>query len=256
MNMPINQPFTIATNLNSMNYAGDLANKLKSNLPKESGELVAAQTITNEKYKVFAQLWSKEQHRSKNDLQLAELFAGFYTQVAAGYCLAIQNEKELLQKSLKHYEQFLDGKADQSEVKYFAQWQLGLVKEALGYQWIEVERTLLEASKYNLDRGEAMRHIVGHYRNIKEYGFAYIYSSIAKKQYFNKFSPTMAWFADASYYRWKILNYHASICSNLGNIPEAEETFQTLWNCSLEHPEYFTEEQMQQIYQNKKAQQL
>ncbi len=222
-------------------------------LTTEDSNSISSRILGSEIYKHFISLLVNEVGKSeKAGMQMHSLHGGFFCHEAAKYCNEIEEKKKLLLMALRHYELF-QGEQISADINYYVQWQLSLVKEQLGYEWTEVEKSLLNASKFHKDRGEAIRHVVQHYRGTQEYGFAYIYSSIAKQNYYGKYAPSMKWFADPAYYQWKVLNYHASICSHLGNGPEAEATFQELWSCGEQHPEYFTEEQFQGLFRNQKA---
>jgi len=158
----------------------------------------------------------------------------------------------LLAMSIDHYNTLLNSTAD-GNAKYFAQMQFAIAYRDSGAEWPEVEEKLLQASRHHPGRGEAMKVIVNHRRQQKEYGIAYMMSSISKQQYFGNVPDQKAWFVEPAYYQWKILNYHASICTKIDNHQEAAETFNELWEISKAHPEYFSPDQMQTIFQNQKA---
>jgi hypothetical protein len=197
----------------------------------------------------------------RNDGEVPEkyikyLYEGHLSHEASKLCNnnAAAYERFLL-RSKDCYTEYLISHQHNKEISYFAQWQMGLLQEKLGFQWPEVEETLLRSSTLHPERGEAMRHVIQHYRNTNEYGIAYIYSSIAKDEYFGRLPEDIKWFGDASFYQWKVLNYHASICARIGNTREVEETITKLWKITQDHPEYFTHEQIQSIFKNYQANQ-
>ncbi|MVT07669.1 hypothetical protein [Chitinophaga tropicalis] len=214
---------------------------------------INAKLLEETSFQQFLTLWNQLHCKTANQQSLISLYGGYYCQQAAEYCENGISRQDLLIHAQDHYMTFLEDDKMEKEVRYFAQWQLGLTKELQGKDWGEVEETLLSASNYHNGRGEAMRHVIQYYRNSKQYGLGYIYSSIAKEQYLGKVPEEIGWFGDVLFYQWKILYYHTSICGHIKFSKEAEDTFYELWRISQIHPEYFTSEQLQSLFQNMKS---
>ncbi|MFX1705000.1 hypothetical protein PV783_13645 [Chitinophaga sp. CC14] len=232
----------------------DFATSYKSLLPATLPDTIFLIVVESQKFVEFARLCNQEIPNTSTPKLLQYLFPAYFCQQAANYCDQGFLVKEILQCSLNNYLDFQSDHVTVSDVHYFAQWQLALVMEQLQLPWQQVEEALIKAGQYNQVRGEAYKYIVQHHKERGDLGIAYMYSTIAKEQFYGKYSPaTMKWFADPSYYNWKTLNYHFSICAKLGNNQEAAETFNELWIYSQRHPEEFSEEQLQNIYKNQKA---
>lgn len=177
------------------------------------------------------------------------LFNGYLFHSIAGVVKDKDIQIQMLSNAIVNYDLFLESN-NAHDPKYFAQWQKGLAQEELGMPWSESEETLLMASQYKKDRAEAFKHIIQHYRSTGELGLAYMYSTIVMQQHFGKTPAAIRWGVDPAYYQWKVLNYHISICNKLGNAQEAAETFSKLWKIYQDHPDLFSDEQAQTIFQN------
>lgn len=171
-----------------------------------------------------------------------KLLGGFFFQVAAGYFPDSQMENQLLNISYEYYGEFQKTKIVNNDLRYFIQWQKGVLEDALGVDWIQVEKTLADASEFYPARGEAFNHIIQHYRITKQEGIAYIFSSIAKDEFYGKLPAESRWFTNHSLYNWKVLYYHAAICRKLRDREEEASALKQLKDCLEKHPEYFTDE--------------
>jgi len=235
-------------------FADDPNKRLYEICDEDNGHIISQKMANSHTFQRFTILWARASAGNiKQPNALPSLYKASFFQEAAQYCITGPTQTRLLLDSLEHYGEYFEQKPPTGEVKYFAQWQLGLAREKMGVEWAQVEETLLHASNFHPKRGEAMKHVIQHYRESREFGLAYIYSSIAKQQYYAQVPEDLEWFGDDSFYRWKILNYHVSICSKIGDMAEAKVTFEELWSFSQAHPEYFTDEQMQSLYKSKKA---
>lgn len=213
------------------------------------------QLLAEYSFQRFVDIWVDSGgriNRAENNSSNLLLFDAYFYHTLSAY-IEPPLSTDILTLSYELYEKYTKALHGTPETLYFAQWQKGLVQELLGANWSKVEETLLGASMFCRERGEALRHIVQHYRSNGEFGLAYMYSSITLQQHHGRIPEHLTWFGDIAYYQWKILNYHSSICKRVNNEPETKETFAKLWEISLEHPEYFTPEQMDTLFGNQKA---
>lgn len=195
-------------------------------------------------FQKFIQLWCNAHEQNIDLLSLVELFGGYHCQQSARHSANDIATHDLLLRSLNHYSRFLQDQKTDPEIKYFAQWQMGIVMERLGLPWQEVEKTLLSAGKYHEGRGEAMRHVIQHYRSNSGWSFGFIYSSIAIKKYHSVSPGDCRWFVNSSFYNWKAMYYHADICSKLQMKGDMINAYRKIYPYVEQHTDEFTENQI------------
>ncbi|PWV47083.1 hypothetical protein [Chitinophaga sp. S165] len=196
-------------------------------------------------FQKFIQLWCDAHEQTMDSRSLVELLGGYHCQEVARLCEKELAAHELLLRSANHYSKFLQDQRCDPEIRYFAQWQMGLVMERLGSPWAEVEKWLLSASKYHEGRGEAMRYVIQHYRATSGWSFGFIYSSIAIKKFHGALPGQCQWFVNPGFYNWKVMYYHANICSKLLMKAESANSYRKIWPYVEQHPDEFTENQIQ-----------
>jgi hypothetical protein len=191
--------------------------------------------------------------RSITELAEAYFLKGFLFQRAAFLNCNDTEAIPWLTEALYGYQAYLSARLIRPTLAFYAQWQAGILMEALGQTWTDVQSNLMSATRYRRDRAEGCMHVVKHYRSAGENGFAYMFTTIAKEMFHGIELEDLSWSADPYLNRWKIMNYHMSTCNRLGMKDEAALAHEELWKCYTKHPEYFTEAQQQQLFKNKEV---
>jgi len=157
---------------------------------------------------------------------------------------------QALAESLNHFRRCLEPKTFPANPSYYAQWQIGLILEKLGSSWPEVQEALLDAQVFYNKRAEAVTYVIKRLRSNGQIGWAYVYTQVAQAQYTGKIPPDTTWGVDPGIYLWKLTNYHMSVCNRLGNSAEAAKAYRELWQFHKENPNYFSPDQVQQLFKN------
>jgi hypothetical protein len=147
---------------------------------------------------------------------------GYLHQEAGKRCADTDQKRCYYEAALVHYEIFLQGRGrHNSDTRYFAQWQTGLIEQSLGHAWPLVEKGLLLALEYDASRAEALKAIITARYNQQEWRIAYIYSSHCVEQYLGRRPEGRYWGVDDDLYHWKLLRYHIPILLKLQKKEEA-----------------------------------
>ena len=142
----------------------------------------------------------------------------------------------LHEDALNFYGRYLALNIRSDESKYYALWQAGLLKEALGHPWAQAEALLLEAHAVDLSRGESVKRIIRHYAEDRNWPIAYSYSFVAIRQFFDRNPIAIRrWFVDFDAYNWKVLDTHFRICYKLHLHREASETYESMLRYKQKH---------------------
>ncbi|UPK68044.1 hypothetical protein [Chitinophaga filiformis] len=248
MNTSVNSE---ALNENDCNLTPDQLPVLTHHLTEAEALAINGTMLQEAEFQKFVRLWCDAHNETGDSLSLVELFGAYYCQEASRLCAKNVASHELLLRSLNHYTVFLQNPTLKNDIRYFAQWQMGLVMERLCFPWPEVEKTLLAASPIHEGRGEATRHVIQHYRAKKAWTFGYLYSTIAIKKFHEKIPTDCKWFIDPSFYTWKVMYYHADICSNLRMEEEMMNAYRKILPYVEQHPEEFTKKQIKFFQQFK-----
>jgi len=157
------------------------------------------------------------------------LVLGYLYQEAGKRSVDASRKSSYLEAALIHYELFLrDGRRHSPDTRYFAQWQIGVIRQATGTAWPSVEKSLLQALEYDTSRAEALKAIVTTRYNQQEWRIAYIYSSYCAEQYLDRRPKNRCWVVDDDFYHWKLLRYHIPILLKLQKKAEARAAFREL----------------------------
>lgn len=142
--------------------------------------------------------------------------AHFYHQLAH-HSVGRKDVQHFGEKALCYYQTYLELSDQADESKYYAQWQIGMLQDILKYPWMLVEDALLKASAVDPLRGEAVKKIIEHYIQVKEWQMAHHYSQLAMARFWGK-NPVAhrRWFVDFDAYDWHIVRAHRTICNKLG----------------------------------------
>ena len=243
-------------NIASDELVNQAAHKMISCLSRLMSEdqalLFIGELMNVSNFQRFIVLWLNSASRNgRFNPVFQNLFGGYFCQEAAHRCTQVTASQELLHMAVDHYTKFLEDPEMDSEIRYFAQWQLGLAYELLGFPWPDVEATLLSASKYHNDRGETMQHVIQHYRATGGWSIGYIYSSITKDKFHDRLPADCELFINPALYYWKIMYYHATICSEIDLVLEKVDAYRKVYQYALQHPNEFSEKQMSYFEQYK-----
>jgi hypothetical protein len=157
---------------------------------------------------------------------IIQFYKGHFYQQLANLWINRENTTHFQEKALCYYQTYLELIERPDESQYYAQWQTGILQYNLRYPWPEVEGSLVKASAIDPVRGEAVKKIIEHHSQNKEWAKAYPYSSYAVKKFFEKNpAATRRWFIDFDAYNWKVINAHLTICDQLGYHVEADKFY-------------------------------
>jgi len=153
------------------------------------------------------------------------------------------------EKALCYYQTYLELTVRLDESSFYAQWQSGVLQEALHYPWPMVESALLKAQAFDPLRGEPLKAITDHYIRAKEWRSAYSFSQRSLKDHFDR-NPSAArhWFLDLDAYNWTVINKHLTICYKLGYLSEAEKAYDQMMEYELHHLDEFKASDIRHIH--------
>jgi hypothetical protein len=158
----------------------------------------------------------------------------YFNQNAGVHCSDEDRRRNLFEESLNDYQAFQsNGLKTGIDIRYFAQWQIGVLQQALKKGTFLAEESLLKTMEYDPARGEAIREIIVTYSKDKNWPIANIYSSYCVLKLLGKAPMNRKWFIDFPFYKWKILKYHFIILMNLNKVEEAKEYAHELFARSL-----------------------
>lgn len=175
-------------------------------------------------------------------------YKGYYLQKTAAISTDESEKESITKKALVSYQAFLRGKAATPEIQYYAQWQLGLLKETLQYSWPEVQYTLLKARAMNPTRSEAHTKVLRHYLQEQNWPLSYLFSCFSMEQFYNRY-PSGKWGIDRSCYDWRVLDKHWAICAALGKQDELETVKKELTSYFYTHKRTLSENELNYIAQ-------
>ena len=141
-------------------------------------------------------------------------YKAYFLQKAMAAESSDSEKVSLGKRALASYEVFLREKSATPEIRYYAQWQMGLLQESLDYPWPQVQYTLLKARPLNTTRAEAHTKLVRHYLRESNWPLAYLFNSFSTEQFYNHY-PSGSWGIDLSCYNWRILDKQWAICAAL-----------------------------------------
>ena len=193
--------------------------------------------LNNEAFKIFFRLYTTE------SISNYDLYGGCFFQEAAKSLSDASKINYFLNLSHTSYTNFQKMAIENNDINYFVQWQKGIVEDKLGYNWQQVERTLVDSSQYYPARGEAIQHIIQHYRTTMQEGIGYIFSSMARDMFYGKLPAGSRWFTNHSFYNWRVLYHHAAICRQIKNQKEEATTLKQIKVCLESHPDFFSEDE-------------
>jgi len=193
---------------------------------------------------------------SRRDTAVLHLYKGHFLQLAGINCTCEEKKKEFFQNAIYEYKEIPKANNIIGEAKYYAQWQIAVLQEWLSTPWVVVQQSLLNSGKFAPYRAEAIKHLILHYKNSKEWAVAYLFSKYSVNNFYGEPPLQDSWLPDIQFYNWRILDYHVSICLHLFRQDEAKEVFTELLTCTRRHPEFFSQQQIEMIMNNKIALQL
>lgn len=160
--------------------------------------------------------------------------------------------EERLRRAMHYYKERVDTLIGYEEERFYSQFRIGTILEALEMPWSETHQALMKAYSMDPRRAEPISFIIQHYIMVGEYNLAYVYSTFAKANLHGKnpYGPTCLLFIDESQYNWRLLELHTVVCYNLKKMNEAAQTFNEILTILKEHPEYFTQEDANKIQMN------
>ena len=186
-------------------------------------------------------------NKSLRKNKLAYFLLGFYYQQATFYSSSNETAT-FLAKSSYNYEEFIKLSHRYNEIHYYAQMQIAFIQQSLNQPWAIIQQSFLKAYAFDPVRGEALHEIIRYYVAAKKWETAYIFSSFAKYHFFDKrISEQRKLPVDNFFYNWGVLDYHISICSQLQKWQDATNSFFLLQKQIQQHPEYFTNNDIQSI---------
>jgi len=152
---------------------------------------------------------------------VTQFYKGHFYQQLANQSIQKESAQHFREKALCYFQNYLELSARPEESRYYAQWQTGVLQDLLNYPWPLAEDSFVKASAIDTLRGEAVKRIIDHYVQVKEWRRAYSYSSTAISKFLDK-NPVAhrRWFVDFDAYNWSVLKTHRIICYKLGYIKE------------------------------------
>ena len=195
--------------------------------------------------------WLKSQIPKSNRVQYTfiQFYLGYFCHQLSNYLPERVNVLHFREKALCYYQSFLEIASNNDEGRYYAQWQTGMLQDSLHYPWPQCESSLLKANLLDPIRGEAIRKIIQHYIQKREWSTAYSYSASAVNQFLDKRpAAKRRWFIDFDAYNRNVLRTHFDICQSLGNYREAEITFSKLLSYKASHRDEFGSIEVRQLH--------
>lgn len=161
----------------------------------------------------------KQKTRTNSRIQYAfiQFYKAHFCHQLAHHSTARKDVQHFGEKALCYYQTYLELSNAIDESKYYTQWQVGMLQDILKYPWMLVEDALLKASAIDRLRGEAIKKIIEHYMQVKEWKMAHHYSELAMARFWGK-NPVAQrrWFVDFDAYNQNIIRAHRTICNKLG----------------------------------------
>jgi hypothetical protein len=144
---------------------------------------------------------------------VTQFYKGYFSQQLALHSISQETALHFQEKALCNYQNYLELAGRGEESRYYAQWQAGMLQNALNFPWPLVEESLLRATTFDPLRGEAVKQIVEHYISSREWKKAYAHSKSAVEKYLNK-NPVAhrRWFVEFDAYNRSVLTRHHKIC--------------------------------------------
>jgi hypothetical protein len=136
-----------ATSAESLITQSRLGFSLQDLLPRQIDEDLLQAIESSDNFQHFITLWVTEKDTKGGACCLQNLLLAFIFQQAALLAIEDKPKIERLQLSLLHYEYFQLEQKGQLEAAFFAQWQLSLVMEQLGFPWEKVEQCLVKSKQ-------------------------------------------------------------------------------------------------------------
>jgi hypothetical protein len=192
--------------------------------------------------------WIQNRKFSKKYSPDRTFLLGYFLQ-QAGINSIIPTEREnFFTQSIVQYQSFLSSdKNGNADMRYFAQWQTGVLQHSLGTRWPVVEGSYLRSLEYDTTRAEALKEVLNYRCTNQEWRIAYIYSSYCIDQFLEKIPANKYWHIDPAFYNWKILKYHIPILMAIREKEKAKNFLYKLLDRLQQTPENFTEKDRQDI---------
>jgi hypothetical protein len=200
--------------------------------------MLKGKLTTSEPKKKFIEFadFLNTQSRDKKESKLQPFLTAYFSQKAGTHCSDQNERNNLFEKSLNCYQAFQDnGDISKIDLRYFSQWQIGILQQALKKSWFLAEESLLKAMVYDPRRGESIREIIITYSRNKDWRIANIYSSYCVENLLGKVPVNGKWHIDLPFYRWKILKYHVIILVNLNRMEQANECAKELFERAVSY---------------------
>jgi len=190
-----------------------------------------------DRFKSYIELLNKNaQTKKRKEYTFIQFYIAHFYQQSGKHSTENKEKIQYYENALSHYHSYLELTKGAEESRYYAQWQTGILQDAIHNPWPIVEASLLIANSMDPMRGEAMKKIIHHYRYAREWEAAYLYSSIAKNNFFDR-NPiaTRRWFIDFDCYNWHVLYTHITICYKLEYFYELEQIYQQLLSYEIKY---------------------
>ena len=142
-------------------------------------------------------------------------------------------------------------RSKKGELSFYSLFSGGIILQALGRPWLEVEERLLTCFEQYPHRGEPIAHLIDYYLSKKEWSVGYIYSQYAREQLFGRTPNQDKWAVDEKFYAWRCLDVHTAICFSLQKMQEATETYKMLYQTTMEHPDWFHPNEINRIHSHR-----
>jgi tetratricopeptide (TPR) repeat protein len=202
------------------------------------GEVVRMNTP--ERLECYLEYLHQQAHHCNLRLRysLIQFYIGHFSQQLAAQAGQEEYGRHLREKAICHYESYLELADDTAESRFYAQWQLALLRDELEYPWSQTESVLLKATSFDPSRGEPLKKLVDHYCQAKVWKTAYSLSRFAMKTYFEKTPVAIRrWFVDFDAYNWRLIHTHLYICYKSTHLQEAKRTYQQLVGYARQYPD-------------------
>ena len=179
----------------------------------------------------------------------------FYTAQSYHDSACVPNNKEendeRLRRSMKYYNERLNMKSGYSEERYYSKLRIGTIQYRLERPFEEVLEHLLGAYRMDVMRAEPFRVIIEHFQRMNDWNMAYLYSKFAYTTYHNNSPyPNKVLFVDATLYNWRLAEFYANACFQVGRKQDAKIVYQEVFNLTKTKPHVFAEEDINRITAN------
>ncbi|UPK68047.1 hypothetical protein [Chitinophaga filiformis] len=121
----------------------------------------------------------------------------------------------------------------------------------LNEPWPLIKVNLLKAFRADKRFAEPIETIIEFYINMRQWNIAFIYSKFAVTQFHGR-RPHGPGVADVkpSLYQWRLLYYHYTILMQIKRFSEAKAVYKAIKQNQIEHPDNFSEKDVQMIFVN------